>query len=441
MIYIFDLILKKTAGSSSLPSLCLHKTECQTSGAAKHHNHQLEVNMRHRWFVLFVLFFIAIFYLPGHGHQLGQSYIFLKIYDHSIHGRLEVPVSDLNKALGLDFRTDGSVTNEDVDRHIAVIKLYLLEKVRMAPNGKAMALRLVGHSLFSVSLGQYVTVEFAIDDLAEEPKHIDVDYAVVFDVDEKHRGLLVIEHNWKTNTFNTESLALIFSPSNRSQRLDLSSSSVWNGFMGLIELGIHHIWEGIDHILFLMALLLPSVVSRNARQWEPTGKFRASLIHVVKIVTFFTLAHSVTLSLAALEFVQLPSRLVESMIAISITVAAVDIVFPILRGRLLWVVFAFGLFHGFGFASVLSSMGISSTYMPLSLLGFNLGVEFGQVAIVSLAFPILFVISRRQFYTRYLLASGAILLIIISLYWFVERAFQVDLPAGELLRSIIYFWS
>ena len=408
----------------------------------KQNEFYLRLNMIHRRIIFYLLFLIAFFHVPGYGHNLGQSYVFLSIYNHSILGRFEIPVSDLNKALELDFKTDHSVTNEDVEKHITVIKSYLHDKVSMAVDGQPRHIRFTDYGLFSVSFAQYVVVEFALDNLSEEPQLLDIDYAVMFDVDPEHRGLLAIEHHWKTNTFYSEAnVAMIFTPSDRSQRLDLSSSFAWNGFKGLIGLGIHHIWEGTDHILFLMALLLPSVVYRNDRQWQPAGKFRASLIHVVKIVTFFTIAHSVTLSLAALELVQLPARLVESMIAISIAVAAADIVFPILGGRVWWVVFAFGLFHGFGFASVLSSMGISSTYMPLSLLGFNLGVEFGQVAIVALAFPILFVISRTRLYTRYMLASSAIILIIISLYWFVERAFQVDLPAGEMLGAIIHFLS
>ena len=208
----------------------------------------------------FVLLLAALTHGRAHAHELGQSYIFLSIYGQLIHGRFEVTVGDLNQALGLDFRTDGTVTSEEVDSHIQVIKSYLLEKVSMAPNGVPVDIRLTEHRLFSPRTAQYVVVEFALDNLLESPQHVDIDYAILFDVDPKHRGLLVIEHNWKTNTFNDgTTVSLIFSPSGQHRQLDLSSSSVLRGFLGLVRLGVDHIWAGIDHVLFLLALLLPSV--------------------------------------------------------------------------------------------------------------------------------------------------------------------------------------
>ena len=191
-------------------------------------------------------------------------------------------------------------------------------------------------------------------------------------------------------------------------------------------------------LLFIIALILPAVVRRNEnRQWEPVEGFRAALIYVIKVITLFTIAHSVTLSLAALEVVQLPSRLVESIIALSIVAAAVDIVFPIFGKRIWIVVFVFGLFHGFGFASILSDLGIPGRYMALSLLGFNLGVEIGQVAIICAVFPLLFYVRNLRFYPRVVLRAGAAMLILVAMYWFIERAFDVDLPAYALVKPWI----
>jgi hypothetical protein len=135
--------------------------------------------------------------------------------------------------------------------------------------------------------------------------------------------------------------------------------------------------------------------------------------------------------------VSLSDRLVESVIAISIAIAALHIFVPVFRGGLWWVVFAFGLFHGFGFASVLGEIGIPDKYLVHSLLGFNIGVELGQVAIVMAVFPVLFLLRNTLLYNRLLMPAAAAALIMVSLYWFTERAFEVDLPAGAIMNSII----
>ena len=176
---------------------------------------------------------------------------------------------------------------------------------------------------------------------------------------------------------------------------------------------------------------------RLGSHWEPVSKLRPALVYVIKIVTLFTIAHSVTLSLAALDVVRLPSRLVESVIAISIAVAAADILFPIFRGRIWLVVFAFGLFHGFGFAAILADLGIPSSYLLHSLLAFNLGVEMGQIAIIALVLPILYTLRKQAFYPRYVLNLGAVLLVVISLRWFAERALDFDLPLRAWARQLV----
>ena len=144
--------------------------------------------------------------------------------------------------------------------------------------------------------------------------------------------------------------------------------------------------------------------------------FKPAIIHVVAVVTIFTVVHTITLSLAALQTISLSSRLVESVIALSIAIAALDVIVPIFGRRIWWIVFAFGLFHGFGFASVLSSIGIPSDYLVHSLLGFNVGVELGQVVIVCAVFPVLFLTRASFLYTHVVLLYGSGLLILIAGY-------------------------
>lgn len=371
-------------------------------------------------------------------HYLGQGYIFVSVYDDAVDGRFEFTLPDLNRALNLDFREDRTASAADLEAHVNTIKAYALERISFAVNNRPAALRLKHHELLTLDPAQYAVFHFALDELSEPPESIEIDYRIAFDAVPEHRGFLVVENNWKAGTFDNEAqVSLIFTPTDRRQTVDLSASSVLRGFIAMLQLGMHHIWIGIDHVLFLLALLLPSVLRRPSGYWEPVSGFRPALRNVVAIVTLFTVAHTLTLSLAAMEMVILPSRLVESIIAASIAIAALDILLPLFRGYIYLVVFGFGLFHGFGFASVLGEIGIPPNYLVHSLLGFNVGVEVGQVAIVCVLFPALFIARNWSTYSRYLIKGGAIALIMVSMYWFIERAFEVDLPAGSILWEVL----
>jgi hypothetical protein len=193
--------------------------------------------------------------------------------------------------------------------------------------------------------------------------------------------------------------------------------------------GVWHIWLGFDHILFLVSLLLPAVLVRRGGAWQSAAKFRDAFRDVARIVTAFTLAHSITLTLAALSIVSLPSRWVESAIALSVVLAALNNVFPtVQRGR--WIAaFAFGLLHGFGFAGALADLGLPTGSLALSLAGFNIGVELGQLAIVAAFLPAAFALRSTWAYRRVVLAGGSTAIVAIAGAWLVERAFDLSLFA------------
>jgi hypothetical protein len=194
--------------------------------------------------------------------------------------------------------------------------------------------------------------------------------------------------------------------------------------------GIWHIWLGFDHILFLLSLLLPAVLVRRDGKWQATADFKGSFWDVARIVTAFTLAHSITLTLAALGLVSLPSRWVESAIALSVVLAALNNVFPLVeRGR--WIAaFAFGLLHGFGFAGALQDLGLPAGSLALSLAGFNIGVELGQLAIVAAFLPVAFALRSTWAYRRLVLAGGSTVIAAIAGVWLAERAFELPLFAA-----------
>ncbi|MEE9372226.1 MAG: HupE/UreJ family protein [Saprospiraceae bacterium] len=395
-------------------------------------------------------FFSVIAPLLLNAHAPDQSYVFLRVYESSITGRIEITTDDLNKALNLNLKRGKTI--EDFTPFIPQIQSYLLGKVSFASDTSDYTMHFTESDIMvQGDLGDYLLFNFELGNLSQVPDVINIKYNVLFDNDPKHNGLLVIEYNWKAGVFDNEALvSLIFNPSNDSQQLKLTEGTIFQGFKAMIKMGMHHIWIGIDHILFLLALVLPSVMRRDPsivseqkakpypsffpfakamQQWLPVGPFRPAFIYVAVMVTGFTIAHTITLSLAALGLVNLPSRLVESVIAISIALAAFHNIRPLVKKD--WIIaFGFGLFHGFGFAGILRDIGLKGEFLGLSLFGFNIGVEIGQVAIICLIFPVLYLLRRLKLYPLFLIYSS-ILLILISLYWFTERCFDIDLHGGK----------
>jgi len=180
--------------------------------------------------------------------------------------------------------------------------------------------------------------------------------------------------------------------------------------ISFFALGIEHIVTGYDHLLFLAALLL---VCKNFR--EAAG-----------IITFFTVAHSVTLSLSTLNVVRLPAQIVEPAIAASIIYVGIENIVG--SHRFLWralVTFAFGLVHGLGFASALREIGLgsSSSGLAMPLLKFSLGLEAGQLAIAAALLTLLLALRKREWFTRRWVPAGSVIVSLIGAYWLVSRVF------------------
>jgi multisubunit Na+/H+ antiporter MnhG subunit len=369
-------------------------------------------------------------------HTVGQSYLYLQVYENRVTGRFEVSLADFNAALRLSG-TDREITAANLDQKIDVLKAYYLSHVTISDARGPLSINFTTHGLFA-ERGGFALLSFDIGGLDRVPDRLTFDYSVLFDEEPRHRGFLLIEHNWATGSFANEGrISLVFSPDDRRKDFELTTGGRLRGFLAIVRLGADHIWMGFDHVMFLVALLLPAVLVRKHGRWRESADFMPALVNVVKIVTAFTVAHSVTLSLSALGIVQLPERLVEVVIAASIAFAAADILFPVFRGRIWLVVFGFGLFHGFGFAGALAEMGVLREHIWLSLFAFNLGVEIGQVVIVALLFPLLFALRRLPIYRQLALPVAAAAMILVSMGWVVERAFDVRLPRpGTVLSSI-----
>lgn len=376
-------------------------------------------------------------------HAADQSYIFLRIFESKVEGTFQITTDDVNKVLGTQLTREMDATA--LRAYLPQLQALYQEQVKFNVEGQNIPYSFSDFDVVDLELGYYMSIKFALEGLQQVPDELGIYYNMVIDKDPNHRGIVVQEYNWKAGLHNNESIiSLTYSAGEEQQTLSLKETSVWTGFVAMVKSGMWHIYIGLDHILFLLALLLPSVVRRKEDaaergildSWEPVSSFRPAFFYVLKIVTLFTVAHTITLSLAALQIVTLPSWLVESVIALSIGLAALHNIKPLFKNETLIIAFGFGLFHGFGFASVLGEVGLHGEYMTYSLLGFNLGVELCQVLIICALFPILYFLRKTPSY-KYIIYYGSILLIIISLYWVVERVLDIDLPIDNYIGEII----
>lgn len=373
-----------------------------------------------RFFIGLLLLTIAQMASPqAQAHKPSDSYLSLTIGD-GITGEWKIALRDLDFAIGLDDNDDGAITWGELRERHQAIAAYALSRLHIAADGASCPLKAGQQLVDSLTDGAYTILPFSVD-CGPQPQSLAIEYSLLFDLDRQHRGLLRIDHDGVSQT-------AVFGPDGQRQTFDLAGTSLLRQFVSYAHEGIWHIWIGYDHVLFLLTLLLPAVLQRRPEGWMAVSRFRDGFLHVLGIVTAFTLAHSFTLSLAALGVIGLPSRIVESVIAASIVIAAINNLYPLVTRRLWLVALVFGLAHGFGFASVLADLGLPRGALMVSLVAFNLGVEIGQLAIVAVAFPLIYALCRWRHYPRAVLQGGSLAIISIASLWFVQRAFDIASP-------------
>ena len=363
---------------------------------------------------------LALCAAPAMAHKPSDSYLSLTVNGQQVDGQWDIALRDLDMAIGLDADGNGALTWNEVRARHGDIAAYALSRLKLAVHdGGACPLIVTAHLLDDHSDGAYAVLKLQAR-CPVDVQTLDVDYALLFDIDPQHKGLLRLENGALTST-------AIFAPDSARQSLHVAGASRWRQFADYVKHGVWHIWIGFDHILFLLSLLLPAVLVWRDGAWHGGAGLRAAVIDVLKIVTAFTLAHSITLSLATLGVLALPSRLVESAIAASVALAALNNLWPLFQRRRALAAFAFGLIHGFGFASVLLDLGLPASSLLLSLVGFNAGVELGQLGIVALFLPLAFAARNSLFYRKAVLHGGSALILLIALLWLAERALNLKI--------------
>ncbi len=369
-------------------------------------------------------------------HKASDSFLALQTNGSKISGQWDISLRDLDLVLELDRDGDSVINWGEVRTREADIDTYARAGLDLKTGQSICPWEVTDHLIDNHTDGAYVVLKLA----AVCPTAITaltVDYKLLFEVDAQHRGLLKLENPSEEGAVRT--MTAVFPAENAVQTFNVSAGGGSPILAKLAQLGtyvadgIKHIAIGFDHILFLVALLLPAVLVRTKddrtgeARWMPVADMHTAFITVLKIVTAFTIAHSITLSLAALDIVRLPSRLVESLIAVSVFATALDNLWPFLPKKRWLVAFSFGLIHGFGFASVLADLNLPNSSLLLSLLGFNIGVEVGQLVLVAILIPLAYLSRTTRAYPRIALQAGSVAIAAVSLGWLLERSLNLQL--------------
>jgi hypothetical protein len=362
---------------------------------------------------------LALFAGAVSAHKPSDSYLTLTVPASGpvLEGQWDVALRDLDFVLGLDADHDGAITWGELKAARDRIAEYAFARLTLEAIGRgdrsSCRTYLTDLLVDEHVDGHYAVLRFSAD-CGLRPVELVVRYQLLFEVDPTHRGLLQVVGDGHEQ-------AEVLSKEAPVASVNLAAPGRWQQLEDFVSEGIWHILKGYDHILFLLTLLFPAVVRYGREGWEPRESLREAVVDVLKVVTAFTLAHSLTLSLAVLGLVHVPARLVECAIAATVLLGALNNLKPVIVGRRWAVAFAFGLVHGFGFASVLGDLGLHGTNLVLSLVGFNCGVEIGQMAIVAGVLPLSFLLRHTWLYRRTLMPAGAAAMVLLAAYWLVAR--------------------
>lgn len=376
---------------------------------------------------------------PASAHSLEDSYLYLEVTDVALGGRVEMPIDDVETVLGVEFDGTGDALLTEIDDVRDRVEAYLADHVSLGADGQAWPIGYTDIELLAQgdpADGNYVLFFFEVDAPDDIPRQLEVTFDPFFDEIDDRGGLVLIANDWQGGVIdNYEEGLFTFTADDRSTVVDLGSSSQWSNFTASIEAGLDHIKTGPDHILFVLVLMLPAVlVFRNG--WQPADGFGSALWRILKIVTMFTVAHSITFVLAGLDWLPLPpSKFVETVIAASIAAAALHNLKPIMPNREALIAFVFGLIHGMGFASLVAELDVSTETQLVSLLGRNVGIEIGQAIVVLLIFPALYLLRRTPVY-RPVLAIGSVALAAVAIGWMIERIFETDLKINSAVELV-----
>ena len=357
-------------------------------------------------------------------HSASSAYLHIEVQGKALAVQWSIALRDLDYAIGLDADGDGAVTWGELRRRQEAVSAYALARLTLQADGTACAPGSVTVLADQLGDGGYAVLRFAAE-CSHVPTSVSVHYALMFDLDPMHRGLLDLIVDGVPHV-------AALSPERPDARFDVTPSygeTVRSFFLT----GVDHLLTGVDHMLFVTMLLVPAMFHRRAHSHGPdaalvpVSNFRGMFVESLKVLSAFTLAHGTTLTLSVLHIVSIPERLSEAGIALTILITALDNIFHVIPGRRWPLAFAFGLVHGLGFATALGPLSLPPVALGVALISFNLGLEAAQVSIAAVVLPIGFALRNTRLYPRRIMpgVSGAVAVVAVA--WFTDRVMDLGL--------------
>ena len=384
---------------------------------------------------LWALFPMVAMLAVADAHSMYQSDVMLDFVGNEVHAELQVPLERMGTAFGKPIGL------QTLTRERASLTDYVINHFHArTAEGRAFETRLQSPLTIAVVDGApYLVAHLLLQPpTASQAEVFEIEDNVVLDRLPSQVALVSIRSDWSTSVFaNDPQLVGVLRSSSRSLTIDRTGRSWFRGFGSIFHLGIRHIAEGTDHLLFLLALLLPAPLLVFGSRWVGFAGVRHSLLQILKVVTAFTLGHSITLAVAALGLVRVPSRPIEVLIAVSILISSAHAFRPLFPGREAGIAAFFGLIHGLAFATILGELGLGRWERVASILGFNLGIETMQLIVVAATMPSLVLLSRTRAYSVVRI-GGALFAGLASVGWIAERLLDVHSSVDLVVDSMAH---
>jgi hypothetical protein len=342
-------------------------------------------------------------------HFKSFSVVELEVGKDRVAGHVRLPYDEL-ALLPFNGRTE--------EQLIASIRRYASHHISVrGANGKAWGVRLSGGESQQGNGVYELVFGLSLTPPRGRVSDFNVSYDAIIEQIPSHRAILL----QRNDDGSYEDLGF-FESDQRTLHVDAGGGgrSHFAEFRSAIDLGVKHISEGADHLLFLMMLLLPAPLMIRRGRWVRCDDPKRSALRIVHVVTAFAIGHSITLALAGLGLIHVPEQPIEALIALSILVAAIHVLRPLIPQGEAVIAVSFGLIHGLAFASLLGELDLQRSALIFTLLGFNLGIELTQLLVVALIMPSLYLLSRTPAYTQFRIAGG-LLGVVLSSSWLLQR--------------------
>ena len=392
------------------------------------------------WVASFLALFVLAVVRPVWAHAAPHSILLLDLHASEVSAELRLPVAELEAALDRPLALEGQ--GRVVRERDTLSALVSRDLQLFSSDGAAWTIGVLGITRALDDQGEEVVAQLR---LTPAPNHSVRTFRIVNDV----IGRQIANHSTWIGLRRDFAQGFVTGPPtllgithylHHTLLVERGAGGVLPGFRALFQLGMQHIAQGTDHLLFLFALLLPAplLLVRTApggARWGHAAGVRSAVVNVLRVVTAFTLGHSLTLLLGSAGWLRLPSAPVETLIAVSILCSAAHAFRPLFPGREAWVAAGFGLVHGLAFAGALSELELEPGRFALALLGFNLGIEAMQLSVLALTFPWLLLLAATRAYAPFRVA-GAVVAGGAAIAWIAERAFHLPTPVDLVANAL-----